>query len=259
MSILGFIACHLIFLVSPFDDADAKHPIRHVRHEPAQPKPDAKVLVTARLPEGTASVTLKLQSVLPGKYIRKDDPAYAKEWVELPMLDDGKGGDVQAGDGIYSVTVPAKYQQHRVLVRYQIVATDRAGKVNISPEKDDTCPNYAWFCDAGPAAWTGSREPGKTRPKTYSSDFLKTMQSLHLLARAEDVEKSQWDDGNAHKRKCRARSFTVAKCSITCSSAIAVRRVPTSGKNKWGLKLNRGHGVELYDHNGILIPKPAAA
>src|SRR5471032_1183990 len=83
-----------------------------VRHEPAQPKPDTVVLVTAKL-AGATKVTLKVQAVAPGKYIRKSDPEYAKEWTDLPMLDDGKDGDEKAGDGVFSVRVPAKYQQHR--------------------------------------------------------------------------------------------------------------------------------------------------
>src|SRR5207237_7191388 len=83
-------------------DADVGKP-GGVRHEPARPKPGVPVLVTARLAKGTAKPILKLQAVAPGKYIRKSDADYEKEWTDLPMHDDGRDGDEKAGDGVYSV------------------------------------------------------------------------------------------------------------------------------------------------------------
>ena len=71
-----------------------------VHHQPVQPKPDVTVLVTARMPKGTTKATLKLQAVAPGKYVRKSDPAYEKDWTDLPMRDDGQAGDAKAGDGV---------------------------------------------------------------------------------------------------------------------------------------------------------------
>src|SRR5262249_18878042 len=49
--------------------------ISNVRHEPAAPKPNVTVLVTARLAPGVTKPVLKVQAVAPGKYIRKSDPA----------------------------------------------------------------------------------------------------------------------------------------------------------------------------------------
>ena len=95
MSFLGF-AAGLAFLAG-FSPAA----IQHVRHEPVQPKPGVPVLVTARLPAGTTKATLKMQAVAPGTYVRKSDPVYEKEWIDLPMRDDGRGRDLQrprAGD-----------------------------------------------------------------------------------------------------------------------------------------------------------------
>ena len=175
-------------------------PIANVSHEPAAPKPDVPVLVTARLAKGVTMPVLKLQAVAPGKYIRKSDAEYEQNWTDLPMRDDGKEGDAKAGDGVFSVRVPASFQRHRWLLRYRVTATDTAGKAVRLPRADDSCPNFAWWCDAGPAEWSGSREPGKTPAVTYPAAFLGTLQSLHLLARAEDVVKSQWD-GNFHKQR----------------------------------------------------------
>ena len=63
-------------------------------------------MVTARVQPGAVRVRLLLQAVEPGSYIRKSDPEYAKNWTELPMLDDGRDGDTMAGDGVYAARVP---------------------------------------------------------------------------------------------------------------------------------------------------------
>lgn len=224
------------------------------RHEPVSPKPGKPVLVTARLAPGTIKAVLKLQAVAPGQYVRKSDPAYEKEWIELPMRDDGEEGDAKAGDGVFSVRVPSSYQRHRWLLRYRIVATDRDGKTIQLPSAGDTCPNYAWWCDAGPAAWTGTREPGKTPNIVFSSDFLGTMQPLHLLARSEDVARSQWD-GNAHKQK---QQGTLVYRGIVYDHIQYSNRgqasAHISGKNKWSLKFNHGHEVPFVDHDGVPFP-----
>ena len=82
---------------------------QEVRHEPVAPKPGVPVLVTAVFKAGISNVKIKLQSVAPGKYVRKSDPTYEKDWAELPMHDDGKDGDAKAGDGIFSISIPASY------------------------------------------------------------------------------------------------------------------------------------------------------
>ena len=170
------ISCRLIFACLALAMLGANGAIRDVAHEPLIPKPDVPVLVTARLAEGFAKPVLKLQAVAPGKYIRKTDAEYEKDWVDLPMHDDGKDGDAKAGDGVFSVRVPGTHQKHRWLLRYRIVATDAAGKVTRVPAADEPSPNFAWWCDAGPAAWAGSRQPGKVAPLEFPSEFLSTLQ-----------------------------------------------------------------------------------
>src|SRR5205823_5787476 len=103
-------------LVEPKQAAKKPPATYDVHHQPIQPKPDEAVLVTARLAAGTTKATLKLQAVAPGKYVRKSDPAYEKDWTDLPMRDDGQEGDAKAGDGVFSVRVPATWQKHRWLV-----------------------------------------------------------------------------------------------------------------------------------------------
>jgi CotH kinase protein len=233
--------------------------ISEVRHEPLRPKPDGPVLVTARLAPGTTKAILKLQAVAPGKYICKSDPAYEMDWAELPMRDDGKEGDAKAGDGVFSVRIPATFQRNRWLLRYRIVATDEAGKSVQSPPADNSCPNFAWWCDAGPAAWTGARDPGKTPALTFSSDFLGTLQSLHLVAKADDVARSQWD-ANAHKQK---QQGTIVYRGVVYDHVQYRNRgqgsAHISGKNKWGLKFNPGHELPFLDHDGVPFPAPCGS
>ncbi len=229
--------------------------ISAVKHEPVAPKPDVPVLVTAKLAEGLTKPVLKLQAVAPGKYVRKTDAEYEKDWTDLPMHDDGKDGDAKANDGVYTVRVPATYQKHRWLLRYRVTATDKSGKSVRVPAADDTCPNFAWWCDAGPTAWSGSREPGKAPAVNFSAEFLGTLQSMHLVARAEDVAKSQWD-GNAHRQK---QQGTLVYRGVVYDHIQYSNRGQGSahiaGKNKWGLKFN-DHSVPLVNHDGV--PFPAA-
>ncbi len=226
-----------------------------VRHEPPQPKPDVPVLVTAELGAGVTQATLKLQSVAPGKYIRKSDPAYEKDWSDLPLRDDGKDGDAKPGDGVFVAQVPANWQKHRTLVRYRVAANAAGGKTLKLPDADDTCPNYAWFCDAGPAAWSGSRQPGKTPPMQFSPEFLGTLQAVHLLARGDDVARSQWD-GGAHKQR---QQGTVVYRGVVYDHIQYSNRgqgsAHISGKNKWALKFNKGHKLPFVDHNGSPFPE----
>lgn len=227
--------------------------VRDVGHQPAQPKPGTPVLVTARPDAGASKVVLKLQAVAPGKYVRKSDPAYASDWTDLTMRDDGQDGDTAADDGVFAVRVPASYQQHRWLLRYRVAVTDATGRTTTTPT-DAACPNFAWWCDAGPAAWIGSRRPGKDPPETYSSDFLRTLQPLHLLARVEDVARSQWD-GNFHKQK---HAGTLVYRGVVYDHIQYSNRgqgsAHISGKNKWGLKFNDSQRVPLIDHDGVPFP-----
>jgi hypothetical protein len=240
----------LIFMsVAPVWAADVA---TKVTHEPVTPKPNEPVLVTAKIAPGATKVTLQLQAVAPGKYVRKSDPAYATDWTDMPMHDDGQEGDAKKGDGIFSVRIPAKYQQARWLLRYRIVV-ERDGKSTKAPT-DALVPNYAYWCDAGPTAWRGSREPGKIPALTYSADFLGTLQALHLLARAEDVANTQWD-GRFHKQK---QLGTIVYRGVVYDHIQYSNRgqgsAHISGKNKWSVKFNDNHDLPFVDHDGIPFP-----
>jgi hypothetical protein len=224
-----------------------------VQHLPLQPKPDIPVLVTARMPAGTTKATLQLQAVAPGKYVRKSDPSYLKDWTDLPMRDDGREGDAKAGDGIFSVRVPATWQRHRWLVRYCIVSIDKEGQPTQTPPADEPSPNFAWWCDAGPSPWAGTRDPGKTPVLSFSSEFLGTMQTMHLVAKADDVARSQWD-GAFHRKKLPG---TIVYRGVVHDHIQFSNRgrgsANIAGKNKWGLKFN-DRSLLFHDHDGVRWP-----
>ena len=228
-------------------------------HAPICPKPNQTVLVTARLAAGASGVKLQLQAVEPGQYIRKADPAYTKNWVDLPMRDDGQEGDSRGGDGMFTVRVPANYQRHRRLIRYRVAALGKDGTAIRLPSAEDSCPNYAWWCDGGLAPWARSREPGKIPVSTYPVNFLNTMQTLTLVARADDVARSQWD-GGAHKQK--QQGALVYRGIVYDHIEYSNRgqgSAHISGKNKWGLKFNDRHDVPLLDQDGVPFPAPCTS
>ncbi len=228
--------------------------IAGVAHLPSQPKSNEGVIVTAEVADsdGVESVTLLLQVVEPGKYIRKTDPNYETEWKSFPMRDDGRDGDTKASDGVFSVRLPPELQKHRRLYRYRITATDKGQRLNRAPFLDDPCPNFAWFCDDGAPAWTGASQPGKTPPITFSADFFQTLQTYRLIARHEDVARSQWD-GGAHRQPFTAAFvYDGAVYDHITFHNRGQGSAHISGKNKWGLKFNRTHDVPLRDNSGRL-------
>ena len=121
--------------------------IRQVRHIPDRPTSTDPVVITAKItdPDGVAQARLQYQLVAAGSYLPAvlpvavsqlianpalqptPNPAYtnAANWLEVPMVDTGTGGDAEAGDGIYTAVLPR--QSNRTLVRYRILMSDWLG------------------------------------------------------------------------------------------------------------------------------------
>ena len=85
-----------------------------VAHSPVLPAAGQAVVVGVRPvdPDGVSAVTLNYRI----------DPAAS--YTSLTMLDNGTGGDVVAGDGIYSATIPG--QASGMLAAFYVAATDAA-------------------------------------------------------------------------------------------------------------------------------------
>ncbi len=220
-----------------------------VSHAPAQPKSGEAVKVMARVSRtgDVAAVMLRVQVVEPGKYIRKTDPDYESAWRDFPMHDDGRDGDERAGDGMFTATLPGEMQKHRGLGRYRIVVTDKAGATVAAPYADDECPNFAWFVYDGAPGWTGASQPGKTPPLTFPPPFFATLPTYHLLARSDDVEKSQWDGGSNKKRFAGTLVYDGRVYDHIQFHNRGQASTYVAGKNKWGFKFNRAHDFRARD------------
>ena len=96
------------------------------------------------------------------------------------MNDTGSDGDAVAGDGIYSVVLPASVQQHRRLVRYRIIATDTSGNPVQVPYADDPQPNFAYFVYDGVPGWSGADEPGVSEVVEYDAEVMRVLPTYRL-------------------------------------------------------------------------------
>ena len=81
------------------------------------------------------------------RYVRMFDQAYGSE-PTITMLDNGTGGDLLAGDGIYTAEIPAAFMATlgaSQMLRWRVVATDAAGNVSNDPPYRDTYDNDQYF------------------------------------------------------------------------------------------------------------------
>jgi hypothetical protein len=67
--------------------------------------------------------------------------------LSVPMRDDGTGGDVTAGDGIFSASIPTNALSAGHFIRWRILATDTASPANqaIDPPYRDSYDNDQYF------------------------------------------------------------------------------------------------------------------
>jgi hypothetical protein len=228
--------------------------IRQVQHLPRQPAGSEPVIITAKItdPEGVGAVFLDYQVVEPGNYIELSDAAYQSNWNTLVMNDTGTGGDAQAGDSIYSVTLPSSIQVHRRLVRYRIRATDGRDLSVQVPYPDDPQPNFAYFVYNGIPAWRGSIRPGVEPVLEFPAEEMGRLPAYHLLSKESSVENSTWfsryqgdqylwsgtmvHDGHVYdhiRYRARGGVWRYAMC-----------------KNMWKFRFNRGHEFQAYDNWG---------
>ena len=95
--------------------------IYEVTHSPALPAANQNVRVTARVDDPDGIKTLSLQFRI--------DPDTAL--ISIPMVDDGTGGDLIGGDGIYTATIPG--QAANTMVAFTIQGVDSLSAVTRFP------------------------------------------------------------------------------------------------------------------------------
>lgn len=225
--------------------------IRQVRHEPTAPGPNDEVTITAKLtdPDGMGAVTLEYQAVSPGSYVRLTDAAYETNWQSVVMVDDGTGGDVEAGDLIYTAVIPANVQVHRRLVRYRISFADLLGASAVAPYLDDEQPNFAYFVYGEVPSWRGSFTP-TSQSQTFPSELMGKMPIYHLIANATDVTNSQYNGGSDGVRFYGTLVYDGKVYDHITFNNRGEFSTYVAGKNKWRFHFNRARRFQAIDQWG---------
>ena len=229
--------------------------IRQVEHTPAQPSANVPVIVTARIsdPQGVTGATLSYQLVEPGAYIRRTDAAYSTSWTNVAMNDSGTDGDVLAGDGVFTVTLPPALQTHRRLVRYRISATDGATAVTV-PYSDDEQPNFAYFVYNGVPAYSGVVQSGaagsRGATQTFSPTLLNTMQIWQLITDATDHDNMLYNGASNGVRFYGTFVYDGKVYDHIQYNNRGIGSTYVSGKNKFALKFNRTRDVRVKNNWG---------
>ncbi|MBP7276420.1 MAG: lamin tail domain-containing protein, partial [Kiritimatiellae bacterium] len=230
--------------------------VRQVKHQPKQPAAGEPVTISAKATaeSGVASMTLEYQIVEPGAYIRLTDAAYSNQtnWISMPMLDNGTGGDAVAGDDTFTAQIPASVQTHRRLVRYRMRTIGVNGAKARAPLPDDPVPNFAYFVYNGVPAWQGALRPGYTETLTFPSDTLTNIPVYHLIAVNSDVISCQYNtayNDDVYRWLgtfvCDGEVFDHIRYRIRGSASTY-----STGKNKWKIKFPTGHEFEALNEHG---------
>lgn len=119
-----------------------------LNHAPAVPQTNQLVTVTARVSSSSPLTGVQL-------WHRLDNAANNAVWNTTPMVDNGAGGDVRAGDGIYTAQInPAVSGYNTVgnIVQYYVQATTDTGATAELPRKGVEAPGLWVVNSAGSTA-----------------------------------------------------------------------------------------------------------
>jgi len=233
--------------------------IRQLKHSPKQPKSNQPVTITAKITDddGIAAVRLLYQIVEPGNYFSMVDPQYSSGWAPLEMHDDGRNGDLVAGDDIYTVQIPPSVQVHRRLIRYRILAQDTQNMYTLAPYTDDPQPNFAYFVYDGVPPWRGADRPGVTPVIEYSPEVLQQVPVYHLISKKEDIEACTWleQHGLSDPQRKDFKWYGTFVYDGEVYDHIRYRARGgvwrhAMGKNMWKFDFNRGHYFQARDDYG---------
>ena len=249
---------------------------RQVDHEPQDPRSGQPTTVTLKVtdPDGVQDVQLQYQIVLPGQYIpawlplpmnqlkaaREPVPAMSPNpqyhdpanWTSVVMVDDGSGGDVAAGDGVYTASIPG--QAHRTLVRYRMTLSDTLGASVTVPYADDTSLNFAYFVYDGVPEYNG-----------HSTEVLESLPVYHFIMRGEDMEEvlayngaDQMTQGIPAWWAYNWAGTMVYEGQVYDNIHYRLRgangRYHVRGKRSMKFQFNKGHDFQAYDQAGDPYP-----
>jgi hypothetical protein len=246
--------------------------IRQVAHSPREPRSGDVVTITAKVTDsdGVDAVLLTCQVVDPGAYVpvtlpnhpssnpaTVPNPGYEMNWETREMRDDGTAGDQVAGDGVYTVQLPASLQRHRRLVRYRLFTLDGCGNLLQVPYSDDPQPNFAYFVYDGVPAWRGAIQPGSSDPSrsevvAYSEELMRSLPVYHLISRATDIQNCLYNSSYDNTSYYFSGTL-VYDGAVYDNIHYRVRGQASTfqtGKNKLKMDFNRGHYFQARDDYG---------
>ena len=247
----------LAFAIGAGAGVDSRQLIDAVSHHPAQPRSGEAVKIIARIPTGASNVTLQYQVVEPGKYIDLKDVAYRTNWTSLLMIEGGNSADAKAGEGFYSVELPASLQIHRRLVRYRVVAKDAKGQTLTAPDVDGPQLNFAYFVYDGVPGWRAaidpkSPEPQKSQVVTYDPRVMGSVQAYHFVSKSSSVANATWREQSGGKEYKYTGTMVIDGTvydHIRFRARGGVWRY-AMGKNMWKFEFKPGHHLEARDDYG---------
>jgi hypothetical protein len=232
--------------------------IQSVEHTPQSPTVRDTVTVRARVTDddGVSAVTLRVQVVTPGNYIRLNDPAYSNQWTAYAMQ--------PAGDNLYTANLPADIVKHRYLIRYRVEAVDQGGRSVVAPLPEDPQPNFALFVNDGPILWYSAINPHEPAPaySIYRFNEMRTLPIYHLIANASDVADAQFIPPSSLVSGYMGSEYLwrgtfvydgVVYDHIGFRARGQEYRYAT-GKNKWKFNFLPGHRLQARDDFGNLYP-----
>ncbi len=231
--------------------------VHSVDHQPQAPRGTDAVAIRARITDsdGVATVTLWLQIVRPGAYIRIDAPAYAATWTPYTMQ--------PAGGDLYTLTLPVDAVQHRNLVRYRVEAVDGVGRRVMTPAAEDPQPNFALYVYDGAPAWVGAINPAPGAVVgAYDFDQMRALPVYQLIARNIDVVDAQFIPDSPRGEGYMGDDYLwrgtlvydgVVYDHIGFRARGQAYRYAT-GKNKWKFNFLPGHRFQAKDNYGRPYP-----
>ena len=95
--------------------------VKHTPHEPTQSQPIVVTAEVVRTLQDVSGVELVYRVMFDAE-------------VTTTMLDDGLGPDQQAGDGIYTGTIPGEIAQPGDMIRWFVCASDLEGTTGVLPQ-----------------------------------------------------------------------------------------------------------------------------
>lgn len=231
--------------------------VAHFEHQPRAPKSGEAVTLRARVPGFVTNLVCEVQAVDPGAYIELQDPAFRKVWTEAPMVRDPVPPGADAGGNSFSLDLPGAVQTPRRLVRYRFRGNDAQGHEMRYPVPGEVRTNFAYFVYDGVPGWSGALEPRSTdarrrEPAVFSPAVMRRVQSYHLLARQDTVEKVTWRERTSDS-EYRYTGTLVADGVVYDHVRLRARGGVwryAMGKNMWKIDLPPGQPLQARDDYG---------